>query len=364
MKNYFKDYGETSFITGMRAFSALGVILTHAGGGGLHNFGHIAGALSDFGRTGVYVFFVISGFSVAYSYTSCSNYFEYLNKRIWRIAPLYYFYLVATITIGATSVFWQETFHLVGISTYNFLLHIAFLSFLDYRVANSIIGVEWSIPIEVFWYFIVPLLLLLSNTNKKLLYLIIFSFLVYNISKIPAKLSLFDNAALAIHWSPLPYIFSYSLGIAAFMLRNKVQHTNISGNSAFIFSIIITLVHVLFPGITKKLFLDELTTISIATAIMITYGSRNSSLFKYVFCNSLMQKIGTLSYGIYLCHIPVMTIMNRYNLCSTNATINFFVFALVSTILSFFTYISIERYGNLIGKKTFEALRPAERPFS
>lgn len=86
-----KNYGDTDFITGMRAFAAIAVVLIHSGGAGLRDLGDFGNNLADLGRTGVYVFFVISGFSVASSYSSSNGYFDYINKRLWRIAPLYYF---------------------------------------------------------------------------------------------------------------------------------------------------------------------------------------------------------------------------------------------------------------------------------
>ena len=63
-----KDYGDTNFITGMRAYAALAVVLIHAGGGGLRDIGQMGDNIANLGLAGVYVFFVISGFSVASSY--------------------------------------------------------------------------------------------------------------------------------------------------------------------------------------------------------------------------------------------------------------------------------------------------------
>jgi hypothetical protein len=52
-----KDYGDTNFITGMRAFAALAVVVIHSGGAGLRNLGQWGINLADIGRTGPYVFF-------------------------------------------------------------------------------------------------------------------------------------------------------------------------------------------------------------------------------------------------------------------------------------------------------------------
>lgn len=68
MKEYrlIPNYGDSNFITGMRAFAALAVFLIHIEAVGLETLGLIGRVLS-IGKTGVYAFFVISGFSVSYS---------------------------------------------------------------------------------------------------------------------------------------------------------------------------------------------------------------------------------------------------------------------------------------------------------
>ena len=62
-----KNYGATTFVTGMRAYAATAVVLTHSGGAGLRDLGSIGNHLTELGAQGVTVFFVISGFSVATS---------------------------------------------------------------------------------------------------------------------------------------------------------------------------------------------------------------------------------------------------------------------------------------------------------
>lgn len=232
-----KDYGDTSFITGMRAFATLAVVLIHTGGAGFRELGAIGNNLADFGRAGVYVFFVISGFSVASSYENSRSYIEYLNKRLWRVAPLYYFWLAVSILFGATSTFWQEHFG-VGIDIYNIVLHGLFINWLDYRITNSILGVEWSIPIEVFWYFLVPLVLIACKSNRKNLGVLFISLLIYVLStKFPSVLPVEEaNSALTMRWSPIPYILSYALGLTAYRFRKYCNHSNSIGNFVLVSS--------------------------------------------------------------------------------------------------------------------------------
>jgi len=97
----------TNYITGMRAFAALAVVMIHAGGAGLRDLGEIGNRMADLGSSGVYVFFVVSGFAVTNSFTKDGgHYWKYLEKRLRRIVPLYFCWLGVCIAIsGPVSVY-------------------------------------------------------------------------------------------------------------------------------------------------------------------------------------------------------------------------------------------------------------------
>jgi len=347
-----KNYGDTNFITGMRAFAALAVVLIHAGGAGFRELGIIGNNIADFGRTGVYVFFVISGFSVASSYETSNGYLDYINKRLWRIAPLYYFWLAATIALGVTATYWQKELN-AEIDSYNLLLHVFFLSFLDYRVTNSIIGVEWSISIEVFWYFALPLLLIGGSTKVKNLWVLFISFLVYLLSvKFPHVLPVDgENSALAMHWSPIPYVLAYALGITAYRFRNICRHSNAVGNCVLALSVVLIGVYVWHPRIITKLFYDEFIFVSVVTTALILFGTNKSFLFRFIFNNSAVQFLGVVSYGIYLCHLPLLSLIARIDEPKlNNLTLRFVLVSILAVLISALTYYLFEQRFIIIGK--------------
>lgn len=350
MANHFhKDYGDTAFITGLRAFAALAVVLIHSGGAGFRELGVIGNNIADIGRTGVYAFFVISGFSVAVSYSSSGGYADYINKRLWRIAPLYYFWLILSVALGAISTAVLGEFKFQDISLYNWMLHIFFLGFIDYTVTNSIIGVEWSISIEVFWYFLVPLLLYFSRTKRMLVFTLIFSFIVYALSQKYAGLLPVNskNSALAMHWSPIPYFLSFMLGISAYKIRMHLQPSKYFGGLAIGASISILLIHVCAPLITNLIFRDEFILVSLITTLLIICGSEKSDSIKMLFCNPVVQFLGVISYGIYLSHVPIMGLLLSLNAYGTsNSAVRFIMIAGVSILVSAITYLLIEKKFN------------------
>lgn len=348
-----KSYGDTDFITGMRAIAALAVVFVHSGGAGLRSFGEIGNTFVDLGRTGVFAFFVISGFSVAQSYYSSSGYFDYLNKRLWRIAPLYYFWLLAAIVFSSTAKYWQQHFS-VEIDSYNVLMHLSFLSVFDYRVANSILGTEWSISIEVFWYFLVPALLLVSNRKIWFALLVLLSakinFASMSIAKrlpLPA-----DDAALAWAWSPGPYMYTFCLGIAAYKLRAHLPKTNFIGNIVFVVSMILVLAYVVNPKLLSELVRDSFNMVTVVTFVMLVFGTQNSVLFRWFLANRLALFVGTISYGLYLSHAPIIEFISiNYRGLSERVDVLFFVVAFVCCVISTATYYVVERPGQKLGRK-------------
>lgn len=354
-KEFLKDYGETKFITGMRAFAAFAVVLIHTGGAGLRDLGQIGNNLADLGRTGVYAFFVISGFSVAVSYDTSQGYLSYLMKRILRIAPLYYFWLIISMSFMMIASVYGSKTQIPDISLWNLLAHFFFIGFLDYSIANSIIGVEWSIFVEIFWYFVIPVFFVAGKNNKSLVILVILSFCFYMATQkyqylLPVNL---ENSYLAMHWSPLPYFFPFALGFVAYKIRPKAIKYNNFGNLIVGLSLSCLIFYVFMPKIINLIFLTELILISIITANIIIWSNQKNIFIRVIFCNPLVQFLGVVSYGIYLSHLPIMNIV-LFIFDNPNFNNSFFMFVVVSgfsIIISALTYHFIERKFNLMGAK-------------
>ncbi|WP_105437207.1 acyltransferase [Neorhizobium sp. T25_13] len=356
-----KDYGDTSFITGMRAFAALAVIMIHTGGAGFRELGEIGKNFANFGAAGVFVFFVISGFSVSSSYETSNSYRSYLNKRLWRIAPLYYFWLGVSILLGTTALYWQQQFS-APVDIYNVAMHLSFLSFLDFRIANTIIGVEWSIPIEVFWYLAIPFMMRFSGSAKQLAALIAVSLIVHVISARADVLFPFlgENAPFVMRWSPVPYALCYALGIAIYRARAYIRHSDAIGNLAFVISAAFIVAYVCAPRMFAKIFFDELIFTSLVTTVLLLFGSAKSRMFTLVFGNRVAQFLGIVSYGLYLAHVPLLDLLTRYDgFWMQNPTLRFLLVSLCATFVSVITYYSFEQRLVTFGKNIARRFSPS-----
>jgi len=150
-------------LDGLRAIAILLVLLRHAtrpfdaAGEPLLQLGPWrAGSLLVNGWTGVDLFFVLSGFLIGYHLVRRwragdpgRQLRRYVEKRLLRIVPAYYFVLIAVV-LGAFPFYSLERARL-GART---LYHLAFLQ--DY-LGSDIVVAFWSLGVEEKFYLLAPL---------------------------------------------------------------------------------------------------------------------------------------------------------------------------------------------------------------
>lgn len=154
--NYF------AALTGVRAIAAYMVFLLHYNP---FNPKVIGKPLYDFARElhiGVTMFFVLSGFLIAYHYSDLKEFRfkKYLINRIARIYPVYFILTTFTFLVFINTN--TNTANLLNI----YLLNISFLRgfFDDFKFTGIAPG--WSLTIEETFYFSAPLFFLLLNRSK------------------------------------------------------------------------------------------------------------------------------------------------------------------------------------------------------
>lgn len=338
-----KDYGDTTFITGLRAYACLAVVLAHTGGGGFRGLGAAPSRFIHFANYGVTVFFVISGFSVAASYAACGGFRAHMTRRILRVAPLYYLWMGIAIATGTTAIEWQERYS-AAVGLYNVGMHALFLSFLDYRIACTILGVEWSLPIEVVWYAAIPALLVCTRTPAALTLAVIGAVLwLVPVAALKRLLPLPpDDAAYAILWSPLPHAPAFVLGVAAYRIRKWCPGVREYGAAILLVGVcaVVCLASAEWslPAAVYPLFF------AMFTASILAAGSQASAVFNALFCNSAALFVGTISYGLYLSHFPVMRALSGAGVIKADGSLESFMFTTsVACLLSALTYRFVER---------------------
>lgn len=92
---------------------------------------------------------------------------SYITNRFFRIFPLFFLVgLFAFLTGG--SIYYADMFNVQN-NINNFLSEISLLNVFFVKHKNNLIGIEWSISLEFFYYLIFPILFLLLRKSFLLL---------------------------------------------------------------------------------------------------------------------------------------------------------------------------------------------------
>lgn len=289
------------------------------------------------GHICVCVFFILSGFWVTKSYLGANNLKEYFIKRIKKLLPMYYIAIfgVAVLSVFVTKLSPVEYFKSPDLYKYIFW-NCIFLNFVHQGLPSvikgkPINGALWTIKIEIGFYIILPLIILLikkiqekhegrKSLNVFLLAIYILS-IIYNIFlaryanvlHLPSQLSYQLPGFMSFFISGIIYLFNWEK-----FMKFKNQISIIS--FLFFIASFFTGTEILFPFAL--------------TSIVMFIGTTFGSIFK---------KVGNpidYSYGMYLFHLPLVKIMNSFGFFSTHPI--FTVFCVIS--LSFAISFILEKY--------------------
>lgn len=341
-----RTYGDTDFITGMRAIAATMVVIIHTGA--FADLGMLGQTINSAGKYGVDIFFVISGFTIAKTFGEASSYGSYLTRRIIRIAPIYWFVTSVAFMMYLSGVLpasdWMQELGSQP-DMYNYVMHLSMLSFLDYTIANSILGVEWSIPIEVFWYICLPLVIHFGRSIRAV-------FIPIVVLAIPTAILTYASkklvgTSLPVKWSPIAYGHLFFIGVLSFHLRAKYLVSESPKVGLWIFGAMVLFVASLVLKIDGR---GEMCALAAAILIVCVAPGRAAWLTK-ILTNRIMLFLGSISYSIYLLHTLVVHTLREVWGGFDSSIVHFLVVYGVTVLLATATYFLIERPTNSFGKR-------------
>ena len=346
-----KNYNDTNFITGLRFYAVFLVFLAHSAGTGF--FVSYPGLLPLYylGKYGVDIFFVISGFTI-YSQLSKKNatLVDFLCIRFVRISSAYWPILGVLLIYygifdGAALTGWFDSSG-PSLAGENIIAHFLFFGAIFPEYANNLLGVEWSLNIEIFYYLLLGFLFFHLSFNKlpKVL-ILLFVFFIFSvlIALFRGRLGIQDHHFL---WLPFKYCYMFALGGVSFFVREYLS-VKLIKPTQYIFSdlvilscfiILIVLLNFSLYTISSFLVSFIFALVSFFLLVFVKKGSVLSPLLT----SSWIVFLGSFSFSFYLIHYPMSSLLNIVDLdisSEAKLLINF----LLSSIVAYIWYVIFEK---------------------
>ena len=147
-------------IESLRAYAAVAVIFFHLVGTGGAKLPEVLSFIGTNFGFGVPLFFVVSGFSLSYGYWQKLNDGEaignYFKRRFARIAPLFYAVLLFELVLHWAV--WGKIY-----DPSELLVNVLFMFNVIPHMTDGIVWASWSIGVEMIFYVLFPLLLMVCR---------------------------------------------------------------------------------------------------------------------------------------------------------------------------------------------------------
>lgn len=333
-------------LTGLRGLAVLIVFISHAA-----NESILPGVFGKgFGQTGVMLFFVLSGFLMAHLYVNedfnLENVKKYAFARIGRVFPLYYFLLILSIVI--TNFVESGSFYPFIFDKLDLAIRALFLVDAQYLF--------WTVPVEVQFYVVFVGFWALYKKGVNTFYLLAY-----------VLITLTPSVIFYLKFSKVPpIIFSYSysffLGVITALFFEKIKSNSLIKRILPLLGFpALLLLFVNLPELRLQYGLllsddnyfktwgDPVTWIVVYTTfICATLNAPGLAILKSRF----FVFLGTISYGFYLIHYPVLMFFVKEVDVNPLAklTFSFLTAALIS-------YLSFHYFEKSIGRRIRDLAR-------
>lgn len=300
-EHYKPDF---NILDGIRGIAALYVVINHSRGHMLQGGSDLAAIkpvaewsvfekiyyallqLTSIGTEFVIVFFVLSGFSIAYSLRNGQHFGQFYLKRLIRLYPPFLLallwaylsfmiidYFAPALNRGGFSVFhdWQ-------ISLYNLI----------YLNSGNYVPQFWSLIHEVFFYLLIPIALI----NRNFYYLLS---LIFFIAGIFMNEELIAKSVITLFF--FKYHFYFAIGVFLYFNYDRVKKYALIGNNVAMY-LIFSLLFLSTIAINFLIKNDHITFFisAIASVLMIV------NFLEKGITSPFIRWVGAMSYTLYITH--------------------------------------------------------------
>ena len=337
-ENYAPAHGaEIDPLTGLRGFAALWVLLFHVWGAAIPRRMtlDVAGWSLDFtplfsiGWAGVQIFFVLSGFLLSLPYLEWHagrslrpRTLPYLVRRCTRVLPAYYLQLAILLAGG----WWlQQYWPIAGLG--DLLGYLAMLILPEPWGVPAINRVWWTLPIEFSFYLVLPLLAVLL-ARPWLWLLVALSACVMPLWRwyVIADLAVDQppGSRVGLGYQLPGSLDSFVIGMVAawcyqaeavrgWLVARRWRQESLAALGAMMGLVLMYWMHYTYRAYWTPAPITFLWTplFSLAAAAIVLAAACGSAVLGRLFANRMMLYLGTISYGIYLWHFPLISWLQK-----------------------------------------------------
>lgn len=286
------------------------------------------------GKIGVAIFFMISGY-LFYSLLNKSSFdsIKFLKQRFKRIFPLYFF-IVTFCFMYNFNYFNNLDFFIKTFEYFKFLIFFGD----NTKITQMTSGVEWSLKLEILMYFTIPVLFYLFHNvkNKISKHILIFMsviavFLISYIIRMYFEFYIDPRAALCFY-----------IGYVALDIKNEKILTFIKSKTFSVISLLF---------LTSAFFVTAFNFyylyLIFACSFIFLAAVNGNDIFGFLM-NEQIQKLGEISYSIYLTHgvllFFLMKVADTFISFGTRGSVSFiFIHFLITFFVSVLSYKYIEQ---------------------
>lgn len=338
----------------LRGLAAFSIMIYHYCGLITGNHYSADTILGRLGIYGVSIFYILSGLTLYLVYQKRINVQDFAIKRIFRIFPLLWLAILATIMVTFKI---PESRKLVLNAT-------GLFGFID---PGAYIGMGmWSIGNELVFYVFFPVFMYLIN--KKSLLFNIFSALLLAVYSVFAFRLLNASNSLAEQWgtyiNPLNQVFLFASGVA---LGHTFQRMRVNNKAILLLLLASVALFVFYPADGDSINLvtgwNRIVFTTIVFLICFCFYKTTYELPQIL--HKPLSILGEASYSVYLLH-PIVWLAMKRVLDKTGIELPLIIkliLPIVTTLIgSYMIYIYFEKYFVKVGKRVTGKVRAKVEP--
>jgi peptidoglycan/LPS O-acetylase OafA/YrhL len=334
-----------AFLDFLRCVAAFSVLIQHVFEKSFPAFIHFTTYYFQFGLFGVILFFLTSGFIIPVSLEKGASLKTFWIHRIFRLYPLYILSIISvllTIYFGAYRVQFPDPKTII----------INLLMFQHFLGKPDILGLYWTLCLELFFYFIISVVFVLGYIKKSVFLASIFLGISFFVGVV--VIGYFHTFRSG--WGMIFYLSTMFMGTLFYRLDNK----ELSFRTFIVMIILAMLVllsntYINLYGHDKPELIGGSSFIPVTTAVIGAYLTffAVAVIGKNVKFPRFLVFLGVISYSIYLVQGTVITA--TFGMADTPLLA--FIKIVATVLISFVTYLFVEKTFIGIGKKLGKSLQ-------